>query len=111
MKLITKDIEKKMLPLYAGEEKHPRDIKVVAKFFTSWSNWTWYITEADLTTGRMFGLCVGHEAELGYVSLQELQSLRGPGGLKVERDKWWEGTLLDAMKEHGYDYSIFNGRL
>ena len=41
-----------------------------------------------------FGLCVMQDAELGYVTLSDLESIN------VERDLYWEGTLADAQKEH-----------
>lgn len=46
------------------------------KLFTPDSNWTWDITEfykKDLDT--CFGFVIGHESELGYFSLKELQKL------------------------------------
>ncbi|MEM7630057.1 MAG: DUF2958 domain-containing protein [Planctomycetota bacterium] len=30
-----------------------------------------------------FGLVDGHEVELGYFSFDEIESIRGPGGLKI----------------------------
>ena len=35
----------------------------------------------------LFGLVYGLEKELGYFSLNELESVRGPLGLGIERDK------------------------
>jgi len=46
-----------------------------------------------------FGLVDGFEKELGYFSLSELENLRGPFGLKVERDLYFEpATLKELMK-------------
>jgi hypothetical protein len=59
---------------------------VHVKWFTPWSNWSWYITEYDPHDRIGFGLAVGHVAELGTVSLAELEEVRGPLGLRVERD-------------------------
>ena len=42
----------------------------------------------------MFGLVDGHEKELGYVSLNELRSVRGPLGLPIERDLYWQPKPL-----------------
>jgi hypothetical protein len=39
--------------------------------------------EADFL---FFGLVVGQERELGYFSLSELETVRGPLGLPIERD-------------------------
>ena len=40
----------------------------------------------------MYGLCdLGFGCpELGYVSLNEIENLDLPFGLKIERDTWWE---------------------
>jgi hypothetical protein len=42
----------------------------------------------------MFGLVDGHAKELGYVSLNELMSVRGPMGLPIERDLYWSPKKL-----------------
>lgn len=89
VKLLTKAILKALPPLYANEAKPAGDVPVVVKFFTPWGRWTWYATEFD-GEDTFFGLVKGHETELGYFSLAELMSVRGPGGLKVERDMWLE---------------------
>ena len=89
MKLMTKDIERKIPALYSQECKGD-DARVYVKFFTPWSNWTWYATEYDPENGLFFGLVDGHEKELGYFSLEELESVAGPVGLKIERDMYWD---------------------
>jgi len=63
------------------------DAKPAVKFFCPWGAATWLISEWD-GEDRMFGLCdLGHGSpELGYVSLSELQSIRGRFGLTIERD-------------------------
>jgi len=100
MKLMTKALLKKFPKLYANEHKAPEDIVVVAKYFTPDSSWTWYATEYD-GNDLFFGFVDGHEPELGYFSLMELESVKGPFGLHIERDMWFkEGTTLaDVMKQ------------
>ena len=65
----------------------------VVKFFCPWGAATWLITDLSEDGDRMFGLCdLGHgDPELGYVSLSELASLRGPAGLTIERDLMFKG--------------------
>lgn len=66
----------------------------VVKLFTPDSSFTWLLTEYDPASGMFFGLCdlgAGFP-ELGYVSYQELTSIRGPHGLPVERDRHWVAT-------------------
>ena len=99
MKMITKEIERRLPALYS-QEKNPNPT-VVCKFFTPWSNWTWYVTEGQKQPDGdylFFGFIVGHDAELGYFSLNELMSVRGPAGLKVERDMWFTPTPLDKIR-------------
>ena len=74
------------------------------KLFTPDANANWLLTEIDAEDAdRAFGLCdLGLGCpELGYVSLNELDSLRGPMGLKVERDLHFTAskTLADYATE------------
>ena len=101
MKLLTKEIIKHFPKLNETSDKSPRDIKIIAKFFTPWSNWSWYATEFD-GNNTFFGYVEGVVGELGYFSLSELESLEGMGGLKVERDLYFRGTLKDVMDNKTY---------
>ncbi len=76
-----------------GEGSPPDHIPVI-KLFCPWGAGTWLITEVlpdqpDL----LFGLCDLGEPELGYVSLDELMSVEGPGGLKIEQDRSFIPTM------------------
>ena len=74
----------------AGEDIDP--IPVV-KLFTPDANATWLLTELD-EEDVAFGLCdlgLG-SPELGYVSISEIASARGPMGLPVERDEHYAET-------------------
>lgn len=102
MKLITKEIERKLPPLYANEDKPASETPVIFKLFNPYGSGTWYITEGDLKTGVLFGLCVLHEAELGYVDLNELMALKKWGRPQIERDlHFGPCTLADVMKKEG----------
>jgi Protein of unknown function (DUF2958) len=86
MKLLTDELRAQLPALYAQENK--KDQMVYAKFFTPWTNWTWYVTEGS-EEGEdfiFFGYVIGFEKEWGYFSLNELSSVRGPAGLTIERD-------------------------
>ena len=96
MKLLTKEITKKLPALYSSEKS--KDPVAVVKFFTPDSSWTWYASEYDPETRTFFGLVDGHEKELGYFSLDELESVRGPLGLPIERDRYWEPTPLSELR-------------
>jgi len=77
MELLTKELEKQFPLLYSTEGTNPKDIKIIAKFFDPCSEWTWHAVEYDPTSRMFFGLVRGFETELGYFSLDELQSVKG----------------------------------
>ena len=88
-----------------------RDYKPVAKLFTPWSGATWLFTELQ-SNGILFGLCyVGIGCpEYGYVSISELENMRGPWGLKVERDIHFKAEMTlseyyEAAKAEGRIYA------
>ncbi|MGB2829966.1 MAG: DUF2958 domain-containing protein [Phycisphaerae bacterium] len=98
MQLLTKEIRGKLLPLGSQDSKGGQAVAYV-KFFTPDSNWTWWATEFD-GEDLFFGLVEGQEKELGYFSLSELQSARGPMGLAIERDlHWTPKTLAEIAPE------------
>lgn len=83
-------------PLYSQEEVE--DPKVWAKYFTPDSSWTWYVIEYRPEERLAFGLVVGLDTELGYFNLEELEAVRGPLGLRIERDLYFEPTPLSAVR-------------
>jgi hypothetical protein len=104
MKLLTKELRDKLPPLYSQESKGGKAVCYL-KLFTPDSQFSWYITEGSPIkdeNGRevdfhMFGLVDGHCKELGYVSLKELQSVKGPLGLPVERDMYFKPKPLEEI--------------
>jgi len=73
--------------------KAEMDFWPLIKLFCPWSGATWLITELDpANIDRAFGLCdLGMGSpEIGSVSLTEIMAVRGPGGLKIERDIHFE---------------------
>ncbi len=92
MKMMTKEVEKALPALYSQEEVS--DPVCVLKYFTPWTNWTWYFTEGNKENEdwRFFGKVVSSmcpDGELGYTMLSEMTAVNGPGGLKIERDMYW----------------------
>jgi len=74
------------------------------KLFTPDSNWTWYIIEfskADVKT--CYGYVQGLESELGYFTLEELESVRGSLGLAIERDLSFHPTPFSTIKKNEHD--------
>jgi len=99
MKLLTQAIRSKLPPLGSTEAQSHDKLIVQAKFFTPDSSWTWYCLEFD-GDDTLFGLVVGFEVEMGYWSLSELESVRGPLGLPIERDLWFKPTPLSQLPEY-----------
>src|SRR5579862_3984114 len=87
MDLMPDDIRHRLLANGATSEEV--DHRPVVKFFDPSGAATWLITEMiPDEPDILFGLCdlgLGHP-ELGYVSLSELQSVKGRLGLGIERD-------------------------
>lgn len=98
-KLMTQEIRNKIPPLYAQENKG-NDAVIYAKFFSPYSNWSWYATEFD-GEDTFFGLVNGDFPELGYFSLSELENASGMGGTLplVERDLYFgDGHTIGDVK-------------
>ncbi len=94
MRLMTKELREKIPELYSTEGDE--DPLVYARFFTPDANWTWYVLEFD-GEDTFFGYVIGHYPELGYFSLGELESIRGPLGLPIERDLHFESPRLSTV--------------
>ncbi len=92
MQLLTDKIKKALPSLYSTEDIPCEDKKVVVKFFNPMGAQTWEIVEGsyqeDMDTWLLFGKCdLGFGgAEWGYVTLAELESIKVPMGLGIERD-------------------------
>jgi len=99
MKLLTKALLNKLPKLYETEKQSIDETMLYVKLFTPWSNWTWYIAEYDPEDRRAFGLVEGFEKEWGYFCMDELESIRGVGGLKIERDKYFTPKLAKDLKD------------
>ena len=95
--LLPQAIREKLPPLYANEELG-LDALAQVKYFTPDSNWTWYASEFD-GEDIFFGLVSGFEVELGYFALSELEGVRGPLGLPIERDLHFEPKTLKELRE------------
>lgn len=99
MQLLTDELRASLPALYAQENE--QDPMVYAKFFTPWTGWTWYVTEGQ-PEGEyfiFFGYVIGYEKEWGYFSLNDLESVRGPGGLTIERDLYFTPKRKSEINE------------
>ena len=97
-RLLPDDIKAQLPGLYENEDLGLAALAKV-KYFTPDSNWTWYASEYD-GEDIFFGLVIGHVAELGYFSLTELETIRGPFGLPIERDLHFNPKPLQELRDH-----------
>ena len=100
---ILPDDIKKSLPALRSQQDSS-DPMVYTKFFCPWGAATWWILEYD-GDDILFGfayLINEESAELGYISKEDLESIRGFGGLRIERDHNFEPKRLSqALFAHG----------
>lgn len=107
MKLATKEVIKNTPRIGATAESN--DCMVTAKFFYPAGAATWYITEIDEAGEEAFGFTTlgdPQNAELGYISIPELQAFRGRFGLGIERDRSFRpralSEVMDIVKNGGH---------
>ncbi|MCP4707035.1 MAG: DUF2958 domain-containing protein [Planctomycetes bacterium] len=104
MKLLPKEIREQLPHLYAQDGKGGKAL-VYTKYFCPSSPWSWYVLEGEPVLDdaeneiefRFFGLVDGHERELGYFMLGELEEVVGPLGLPIERDLYWRPQTLEEI--------------
>jgi hypothetical protein len=90
MKLVTKEIEKKLQAQYVHGSDMSKQ-KVIAKFFDPVGSWTWYAMNQDpADPSYLWGIVKGFDIEAGSFSLTELESIKRPFGLGIERDLSFE---------------------
>lgn len=88
------------LPAFeALRETGASDLVCRVKWFCPWSDWTWYVYAYDPATDCAGALVVGFEIEAGDVYVPELEKLRGPGGLRIERDLYFTPAPLPELRE------------
>ena len=96
--LIPESILENIPDLYETE----RSINPICriKLFTPDSQWTWYIIEfSKEDKDTCYGYVKAFESELGYFSLSEIESIKGPLGLKVERYISFKTTDLKTLRK------------
>lgn len=91
MKLMTKQLEKRFEEI--GSQENAKDPIIFAKFFNPTGAGTWHATEYDPDRGIFFGyvsIFGDHNDEWGSFSLGELNEYRGPFGIGIERDLYFD---------------------
>ena len=89
LKLLTESIKKKLIDNY-NKQNGTKSFKAVVKLFNPSGIGTWFLSELNPNDNVAFGLCCLQYEELGYVSLEELKSLKTPFGLGIERDLYFK---------------------
>lgn len=106
MKMITKAILKKLPKLYSTENIPVEKKNVICKYFSPVGNWTWYVIEGEEQKNGdilFWGYVKGHENEYGFFSLNQLNKIRLPYGLKIERDLHFGNVpLIDILEGRNY---------
>lgn len=102
MMLLTKEIKEKLPKIGSQDGKDPATVKIVVKFFSPWTGWTWWAYEGEEVEGgdwEFFGLVQGFEKELGSFMLSELEEAKRGSLPLVERDRFfgYERTLAEAL--------------
>ena len=99
MKLLTKEIISK-LEKRGRVENYKDDDPIIAKFFNPTGAGTWYVMEGEQQPDGdwlFFGYVDLLSQEWGSFSLNELESVRLPLGLGIERDINFSGTYSNLV--------------
>lgn len=100
---MPKEIAGRIPAIYATDGGLLGDKTAYLRYFMPFGSYTCYVLEADRKTGELFTLTtMGYGWELGYASLQEIESVEVMG-LKIERDIHFNPTKLheiDELKEY-----------
>ena len=98
MMLMTKELEKALNKYPIGsQDGKGMDAEVVVKYFNPCGAGTWLITEGEKQENGdwlFFGYCNLFEWEWGYVMLSELESVKLPFGLTIERELYTTGGVV-----------------
>jgi len=99
MQLLNKETKSILPALYSTENTPCHEKTIVCKFFNPMGAGTWYIAEgSEQEDGDwlFFGYCdlgLG-TPEWGYVTLSELESVKLPFGLGIERDIYFSPETI-----------------
>jgi hypothetical protein len=108
MKLLTKELIKQIPTLAETDELGIEESFAYAKFFNPMGNHQWFITAYDPEQNLAFGYVNLNDpqmAELGYISIQEIENIKLPFGMTIERDRGFSKMPLTEVMD-----AIQNGR-
>lgn len=85
MQLLTKALQDRFQKV--GSQERAKDPIIIAKFFNPCGRGKWYATEYNPDEKCFFGYVTGLDYdEWGYFSLEEMEAVKLPFGLGIERD-------------------------
>jgi len=99
MELMNAGLEQRFKEV--GSQENNPDPLVIAKYFNPTGSGTWYAVSYDPETREFFGyvsIFGDYCDEFGNFSLDELESLELPMGLKIERDMYCGEMKLSEHK-------------
>ena len=97
MKLLNDKLQEQAENQYS--QGSDMDQMIVAKFFTPWAPWTWYLMNKSPDSDYCWGIVDGHAVEMGSFSLNELEEIAGPYEMEVERDLYFNPVKAKDLWE------------
>ena len=94
---MTKDIKRKAQKQYI--EGSDMEQMVVAKYFDPVGSWKWFLMNMDKDEDYCWGIVKGFEVEMGSFTISELESIKLPFGLGIERDLHFEPMKASEVWE------------
>ena len=99
MELFTKEIEAKAQAQYKYGADMEKQV-IVAKFFNPAGAGTWFLMNQDPNDpDYLWGVVDLFEVEVGSFSKSELENFRGPFGIGIERDLYFEEVNAKVLYE------------
>ncbi len=96
MKLITPEIQARFAEV--GDQSETKNPLIIAKFFNPVGAGTWYATEYNPDTKISYGFVTGlGYDEWGSFSIDEMESIKLPFGLSIERDLYYNEQRFDEL--------------
>ena len=95
MELITEDMKGQIPRLEMAPDS--LDPMVGVLFHMPMLDWAWYVLEFD-GKDEVFALEERERAKWGFFSLEELQKLRGPFGVRVQRAQQYRPMRLSEAR-------------
>ena len=88
MLLLTKEIKERLVKNFNDNEAAhgEKKFKAVVKLFNPVGRGYWFLTELNPANNMAFGGAFIHDWDLGGISIDEIQKVKGPLGLGIERD-------------------------